>query len=173
MEIKKEKGKTNLPNQNEELEKMMDESIKRLAKVTAMFEEQYKKNTEALEKNQKMPQVRIGHGLYTENLSTKAGKELINLIWSRPNFAQVELTKNCNFKCKFCFENCDVHDKYQDKPPEMWKKVIDELYNLGIKKIHFSGGENFLYKHFKEILKYSKEKGLTNLINTNASIDSY
>ena len=43
MEIKKEKGKTNLPNQNEELEKMMDESIKRLAKVTAMFEEQYKK----------------------------------------------------------------------------------------------------------------------------------
>ncbi len=52
MEIKKEKGKTNLPNQNEELEKMMDESIKRLAKVTAMFEEQYKKNTEALEKNQ-------------------------------------------------------------------------------------------------------------------------
>ena len=52
MEIKKEKGKTNLLNQNEELEKMMDESIKRLAKVTAMFEEQYKKNTEALEKNQ-------------------------------------------------------------------------------------------------------------------------
>ena len=39
-------------SQNEELEKMMDESIKRLAKVTAMFEEQYKKNTEALEKNQ-------------------------------------------------------------------------------------------------------------------------
>ena len=98
-------------------------------------------------------------------------RELIDLIWSRPNFAQVELTKNCNFKCKFCFENCDVEDKYQDKPPEMWKKVIDELYNLGIKKIHFSGGENFLYKHFKEILKYSKEKGLTNLINTNGSID--
>lgn len=98
-------------------------------------------------------------------------KELISLIWSRPNFAQVELTRNCNFRCKFCFENCDVQDKYEDKPPELWKKVIDDLYNLGIKKIHFSGGENFLYPYFTEILKYSKEKGLVNLINTNGSID--
>ena len=98
-------------------------------------------------------------------------KELTELIWSRPNFAQVELTRNCNFRCKFCFENCDVKDKYEDKPPEMWKKVIDNLYDLGIKKIHFSGGENFLYTYFKDILRYSKEKGLVNLINTNGSID--
>ena len=98
-------------------------------------------------------------------------KELISLIWSRPNFAQIELTRNCNFRCKFCFENCDVQDKYEDKPPELWKKVIDDLYDLGIKKIHFSGGENFLYPYFTEILKYSKEKDLVNLINTNCSID--
>ena len=98
-------------------------------------------------------------------------KELIELIWSRPNFAQLELTRNCNFRCKFCFENCDVKDQYEDKPPEMWKKVIDDLYDLGIKKIHFSGGENFLYPYFKDILKYSKEKGLVNLINTNGSVD--
>lgn len=98
-------------------------------------------------------------------------EELTKLIWSRPNFAQVELTRNCNFRCKFCFENCDAKDKYTDKPPEMWKMVIDKLYDLGIKKIHFSGGENFLYPYFKEILKYSKEKGLINLINTNGSFD--
>lgn len=98
-------------------------------------------------------------------------KEIIDLIWSRPNFAQVELTRNCNYRCKFCFENCDVLDKYEDKPPEMWKEVIDKLYNLGIKKIHFSGGENFLYKYFMDIVKYAKEKGLYNLINTNGSID--
>ena len=98
-------------------------------------------------------------------------EELTKLIWSRPNFAQVELTRNCNFRCKFCFENCDAKDKYEDRTPEEWKKVIDDLYDLGIKKIHFSGGENFLYPHFKEILMYSKEKGLTNLINTNGSFD--
>ncbi len=98
-------------------------------------------------------------------------KEIIDLIWSRPNFAQIELTRNCNFKCKFCFENCDSSSKYEDKSPEMWKKVIDDLYELGLKKIHFSGGENFLYPHFLEIVKYSKEKGFVNLINTNGSMD--
>ena len=98
-------------------------------------------------------------------------EDLINLIWSRPNFAQVELTRNCNFKCKFCFENCDVQNKYEDKPLEKWKKVIDDIYHLGIKKIHFSGGENFMYPYFKETLKYSKEKALINLINTNGSFD--
>lgn len=98
-------------------------------------------------------------------------KELIHLIWSRPNFAQVELTRNCNFRCKFCFENCDANDIYQNQPLERWKSVIDSLHDLGIKKIHFSGGENFMYPHFKEILKYSKKIGLVNLINTNGSID--
>ena len=57
MEIKKEKGKTNLPNQNEELEKMMDESIKRLAKVTAMFEEQYKKYGSIRKKSSKRKEI--------------------------------------------------------------------------------------------------------------------
>ena len=59
-------------------------------------------------------------------------EELIHLIWSRPNFAQVELTRNCNFKCKFCFENCDVANQYEDKPPEMWKEVLDALKELAI-----------------------------------------
>lgn len=104
-------------------------------------------------------------------ISDFSKRELVNLIWSRPNFAQIELTRNCNFKCKFCFENCDVKDKYEDKPVEMWKKVIDNLHELGLKKLHFSGGENFLYPHFKEILKYSKEKGFVNLINTNGSFN--
>lgn len=49
---------------------------------------------EALEKNQKMPQVRIGHGLYTENLSTKAGKELINLIKENGVIIEFQLTSN-------------------------------------------------------------------------------
>ena len=49
---------------------------------------------EALEKNQKMPQVRIGHGLYTENLTTKAGKELMNLIKENGVIIEFQLTSN-------------------------------------------------------------------------------
>ena len=48
----------------------------------------------ALKENQKMPQVRIGHGLYTENLSTAAGKELINLIKENGVIIEFQLTSN-------------------------------------------------------------------------------
>ena len=77
--------------------------------------------------------------------------ELAELMWEKPHFAQIELTRNCNFKCLFCFENCDVANKYQDKSCEEWMKVIEELKQLGIKQIHFSGGENFLYKNFAQM----------------------
>ena len=49
---------------------------------------------EALEKNQKMPQVRIGHGLYTENLETEAGKDLIELIKENGVIIEFQLTSN-------------------------------------------------------------------------------
>ena len=49
---------------------------------------------EALEKNQKMPQVRIGHGLYTENLETEAGKDLMKLIKENGVIIEFQLTSN-------------------------------------------------------------------------------
>lgn len=49
---------------------------------------------DSLEKNQKMPKVRIGHGLYTPNLSTKEGKELINLIKETGTVLEFQLTSN-------------------------------------------------------------------------------
>ena len=48
---------------------------------------------------------------------------------------------------------------------------LQDLQELGIKKVHFSGGENFLYPYFKDILKDAKEKEFINLINTNGSVD--
>ncbi len=98
-------------------------------------------------------------------------KELQKLMMSKPYFAQIELTRNCNFSCIFCFENCSNRKKYIDNSYEKWKEVIDKLYKIGVKYLHFSGGENFLHKDFIKILKYAKEKGFNILINTNGSFD--
>ena len=97
--------------------------------------------------------------------------EIADLIWEKPYFTQIELTRNCNFSCKFCFENCDYGKKYEDKSLDEWKDVIDGLYSLGVKHLHFSGGENFLYKYYKELLHYAKQKGFRVLVNTNGYFD--
>ena len=49
---------------------------------------------EALQKGQKMPKCRIGHGLYSENLSTKAGIELMNLMKETGVIIEFQLTSN-------------------------------------------------------------------------------
>ena len=49
---------------------------------------------QSLEKNQKMPRCRIGHGLYSENLDTQAGKELMNLMKETGVVIEFQLTSN-------------------------------------------------------------------------------
>ena len=49
---------------------------------------------QSLEKNQKMPRCRIGHGLYSENLDTQSGKELMNLMKETGVVIEIQLTSN-------------------------------------------------------------------------------
>ena len=49
---------------------------------------------ESLLSGQKMPQVRLGHGLYTPDLNSQEGKELINLIKETGTVLEFQLTSN-------------------------------------------------------------------------------
>lgn len=49
---------------------------------------------ESLEEGQQMPKVRIGHGLYTPDLKTKEGKDLIRLIRETGTVLEFQLTSN-------------------------------------------------------------------------------
>ena len=49
---------------------------------------------QSLQPNQKMPRCRIGHGLYSENLDTEAGKELMNLMKETGVVIEFQLTSN-------------------------------------------------------------------------------
>lgn len=49
---------------------------------------------ESLLLGQKMPQVRLGHGLYTPDLNSEEGKELINLIKETGTVLEFQLTSN-------------------------------------------------------------------------------
>lgn len=49
---------------------------------------------ESLEKNQKMPHVRIGHGLYTANLSTVKGKAFLEYLKEKDVVLEFQITSN-------------------------------------------------------------------------------
>ncbi|MCW7471252.1 viperin family antiviral radical SAM protein [Leptospira kanakyensis] len=76
------------------------------------------------------------------------------------------LTKNCNFRCGFCF----AHFK-QSSHLEIEKtaSIVREIKKSGFRKINFAGGEPLLYKNFESLLLVSKEIGLITSMISNGS----
>ena len=79
-----------------------------------------------------------------------------------PKCAVLELTYQCNHKCKFC--SCPWYDPHSDYPTGreldlyQWKQVISRLYDLGVEAISISGGECLLKDCLKDILLYINQE---------------
>lgn len=79
---------------------------------------------------------------------------------------QIEITKLCNQKCKFCYAMCN-----DNVGIEMGKlrELLDEIKRAGGVRIMYTGGEPFARRDMMEILKVTKEKGFTISVNTNGT----
>ncbi len=82
-------------------------------------------------------------------------------------FASIELTQNCNFRCKHCY--C-ANKESQNLCFEDYINIIDKLHSLGCLFLNFTGGEIFTYKYFKEVYSYAKDKGFIIDLLTNGSL---
>lgn len=73
-------------------------------------------------------------------------------------------TLKCTEECKICFaDNMPLH---QDVGLEKQKKMINTIYENGVRRLIFTGGEPLLVKHLKELLKYAHSKGMTTALYT-------
>lgn len=88
---------------------------------------------------------------------------------SSPLLVQFELTFLCNNDCSFCY-NCV--EKSIDSSPRYDDVIytLNELYELGVYNIVFTGGEPFLYPHFLNIVRIAKDLGFDVFINTNGRL---
>lgn len=82
-------------------------------------------------------------------------------------FTSIELTQNCNFKCKHCY--CSDKES-KNLSLQDWMNIIDKLHSTGCLFLNFTGGEIFTYKYFKEVYIYAKNKGFIIDLLTNVSI---
>jgi len=67
-------------------------------------------------------------------------------------------TKQCNLRCKHCYENAGPKPAPDELTTEEAKHAIDEFANAGAVALSFSGGEPLLRKDFFEVAKYAAEK---------------
>lgn len=68
------------------------------------------------------------------------------------------LTNRCNLRCKYC----NIWErKIREMSTKEIFKIIDELSLLGTQRIGYFGGEVLLRKDIKEIIDYTKDKGIS------------
>ena len=106
-------------------------------------------------------------------MRTISNKKKLKSESNLPVEVMIEIESRCNFNCKFCFNKSSFAKKgrnLKELPTNYIKKIIDNIDEIGIKVVRFTGGEPLLRKDIFELLKYAKSKKLEVRLNTNGSL---
>ena len=105
----------------------------------------------------------------TVEYSTSLGKKLVATCVREniPYAVQMELTSNCNLKCRHCFM---VNDNDVELSSEEVIDIIDQLVDMGTFCLAFTGGEIFTRDDLFEIARYASRKGFFLTFMTNGTL---
>ncbi len=101
---------------------------------------------------------------FEENLKGKVSRHT-----SAPIYMTLGITSGCNYRCKHCGNN-SVISKETDLTPEEIYKLLDEMIELKLLKINFTGGEPTTNPNLIEYIRYVKGKIPRITITTNGSL---
>ncbi|MEW1928127.1 radical SAM protein [Streptomyces sp. NPDC088360] len=82
--------------------------------------------------------------------------------------ARFYITFRCNSLCGYC--NVWQDDKfkgYDELTPDRAREILDQLHQLGVRYVDFTGGEPVLHPHIDEIVQYAKSLGMAVEITSN------
>ena len=93
-------------------------------------------------------------------------RENFDVVW-------LEITQACNMRCIHCYEGCAHIAAPKDQRLELteWKDLVDQVAELGAKRVVVIGGEPTIDKNNKAILTYLGQKELKTTLFTNASFN--
>ncbi len=80
--------------------------------------------------------------------------------------AILHLTWRCNLRCKHCFSNTWMGDELET---EKVFELIDILWETGVEKLNFSGGEFLLRNDWLKIFNYAIKKDFQIYLQTNGT----
>lgn len=81
------------------------------------------------------------------------------------------LSDRCNLRCRHCWISPEFSNEAQSGVPLAWlKKIIHAARDLGLASVKLTGGEPFLYREIRPLLKFLAAEDLTVYIETNGSL---
>ena len=87
-----------------------------------------------------------------------------------PMEVSLEVTRRCPLECQHCYNNLPMGDlaaRNRELSKEEYFKLLDELAEMGVLWLLFTGGEIFARKDFLEIYTHAKRKGFLITLFTN------
>ena len=81
----------------------------------------------------------------------------------------LETTRHCNLRCRHCYSNAGTPLKDELTREEI-KSLIDQLSEIGVLSMTFTGGEPLLHPHIFELMEYARKKPLTVFLFTNGTL---
>jgi MoaA/NifB/PqqE/SkfB family radical SAM enzyme len=93
---------------------------------------------------------------------------VLNAKSFRPLYIKVKVFYGCNLKCEMC-----NHWRETREPPisgDRFKEVLNELAELGTRKIHISGGEPMLRPQVPDMIEQASTLGIKVTMTTNGTL---
>ena len=81
---------------------------------------------------------------------------------------KIKLTSFCNLRCQMC--GYWKTKRETALTTEQWQAVLQELAEMGCRKVHFSGGEVFLRRDFLDLVEWGSSLGLKVNLTTNGTL---
>jgi radical SAM protein with 4Fe4S-binding SPASM domain len=91
---------------------------------------------------------------------------LFSLRAQAPYKADLALTYGCNNQCAHCYNEPDRFSMASLSGKD-WRSVLDQLYDVGIPHIIFTGGEATLHPDLLELINYADSLGMVTGLNSN------
>lgn len=113
------------------------------------------------------------HPLHQEGfqLVTRKGEDAPG-AYGIPLAVLAELTHRCPLQCPYCSNPVQLEHASNELTTDEWLRVIDELAEIGVLQIHFSGGEPAVRKDLVQLVARAAEVGLySNLITSGVMLD--
>ncbi len=91
-------------------------------------------------------------------------------IMRAPRSVDIDITNNCNLRCKYCSHFSGPGDVKKDLQTEEWFSFFKELSSLNVMDVVLAGGEPFLRDDLKQLLNSVVENRMRYSILTNGTL---